>query len=304
MEQLLTARWPALVLFLLGGLLLVWRFLAPQLEPRQMLRWGRGRVEQAMVSLVGPVAAPAVAGAALAAGGAALAAGGALLFLALGPLGLLLSPFLALGVGQEVAGRMARRRMERLSEQVQGLAQALSAGLAGQGTGSGTVFTLLRRYYHTLEAPLREELAFLELVVRGQAELGERLSQAASAAVHQGLRALLELLALIYREALDVSAQRRALRILLERLDQGERVRRTVRIESRYGQTSQTIVLFLIPAFAILSAIVGSVLGSPVSVLDFYLGTLPGRAIVVAVLLVEGVVVVVSRRMVRQIHWE
>lgn len=304
MEQLLTARWPALVLFLLGGLLLVWRFLAPQLEPRQMLRWGRGRVEQAMVSLVGPVAAPTVAGAALAAGGAALAAGGALLFLALGPLGLLLSPFLALGMGQEVAGRMARRRMERLSEQVQGLAQALSAGLAGQGTGSGTVFTLLRRYYHTLEAPLREELAFLELVMRGQAELGERLSQAASAAVHQGLRALLELLALIYREALDVSAQRRALRILLERLDQGERVRRTVRVESRYGQTSQTIVLFLIPAFAILSAIVGSVLGSPVSVLDFYLGTLPGRAIVVAVLLVEGVVVVVSRRMVRQIHWE
>lgn len=304
MEQLLTARWPALVLFLLGGLLLVWRFLAPQLEPRQMLRWGRGRVEQAMVSLVGPVAAPTVAGAALAAGGAALAAGGALLFLALGPLGLLLSPFLALGVGQEVASQMARRRMERLSEQVQGLAQALSAGLAGQGTGSGTVFTLLRRYYHTLEAPLREELAFLELVMRGQAELGERLEQAAGSAVHQGLRALLELLALIYREALDVSAQRRALRILLERLDQGERVRRTVRVESRYGQTSQTIVLFLIPAFAILSAIVGSVLGSPVSVLDFYLGTLPGRAIVVAVLLVEGVVVVVSRRMVRQIHWE
>ncbi len=302
--SLLSARWPALALFLLGGLLLAWRLLMPQLEPRQMLRWGRGRVEQAMVSLVGPAAAPAVASAALASGGTTLLIGGGFLLLALGPLGLLVSPFLALGVGQEVAARMARKRMERLSEQVQGLTQALSAGLAGQGVGSGTVFTLLRRYYHTLEPPLREELAFLELVMRGQAELGERLSQAAGSAVHKGLRALLELLALIYREALDVSAQRRALRILLERLDQGERVRRTVRVESRYGQTSQTVVLFLIPAFAVLSAIVGNVLGSEVSVLNFYFGTLPGRAIVVAVFLVEALVVAVSRLMLGQIRWD
>lgn len=305
MEQLLlTARWPALALFVLGGLILAWRLLAPQLEPRQMLRWGRGRVEQAMVWLVGPVAAPAVAGAALASGGAALVVGGGLLLLALGPLGLFFSPLLALGVGQEVAAQMARKRMERLSEQVQGLTQALSAGLAGQGVGSGTLFALLRRYYHTLKPPLREELAFLELVMRGQADLGERLSQAAGTAVHKGLRALLELLSLIYREALDVPSQRRALRILLERLDQGERVRRTVQVESRYGQTSQTIVLFLIPAFAALSAVVGSVLESGVSVLDFYFGTLPGRAIVAVVLLVEGLVVVTSRRMLRQIRWD
>ncbi len=305
MEQLLlTARWPALALFVLGGLILAWRLLSPQLEPRQMLRWGRGRVEQAMVWLVGPVAAPAVAGAALASGGVALVLGGGLLLLALGPLGLLFSPLLALGVGQEVAARMARKRMERLSEQVQGLTQALSAGLAGQGVGSGTLFALLRRYYHTLKPPLREELAFLELVMRGQADLGERLSQVAGTAVHKGLRALLELLSLIYREALDVPAQRRALRILLERLDQGERVRRTVQVESRYGQTSQTVVLFLIPAFAALSAVVGSVLESGVSVLDFYFGTLPGRAIVAVVLLVEGLVVVTSRRMLRQIRWD
>ncbi len=305
MEQLLlTARWPALALFVLGGLILAWRLLSPQLEPRQMLRWGRGRVEQAMVWLVGPVAAPAVAGAALVSGGATLVIGGSLLLLALGPLGLLFSPLLALGVGQEVAARMARKRMERLSEQVQGLSQALSAGLAGQGVGSGTLFALLRRYYHTLKPPLREELAFLELVMRGQADLGERLSQAAGTAVHKGLRALLELLSLIYREALDVPAQRRALRILLERLDQGERVRRTVQVESRYGQTSQTVVLFLIPAFAALSAVVGSVLESGVSVLDFYFGTLPGRAIVAVVLLVEGLVVVTSRRMLRQIRWD
>lgn len=304
MEQLLTLRWPALALFFLGGLILIWRLLSPQLEPRQMLRWGRGRVEQAMIALVGPVAAPAVAGAALAAAGVALAAGGGLLFLALGPLGLLLSPFLAWGVGQETAARISRKRMERLSEQVQGLTQALSAGLAGQGAGSGTVFTLLRRYYHTLEPPLREELAFLELVMRGQADLGERLGKAAGAAVHKGLRALLELLSFIYREALDVPSQRRALRILLERLDQAERVRRAVRVESRYGQTSQTVVLFLIPSFAFLSAIVGSVLGGPVSITDFYFGTLPGRAIVVAVLLVEGLVVLLSRRMLRQIRWD
>ncbi|MGB9724416.1 MAG: hypothetical protein ACPL7G_11055, partial [Chloroflexia bacterium] len=117
-------------------------------------------------------------------------------------------------------------------------------------------------------------------------------------------RALLELLAVIYREALDVPAQRRALRLLLERLGRDAQVRRTVRVESRFGQTSQTIVLWMIPAFIVLSAMVGSVLGGEVSVLDFYFGTLPGRAIVVAVLLVEGLVALVSRRMVGQIRWE
>jgi hypothetical protein len=305
MEALvLAARWPGLLLFSLGGLLLAWRLLAPELEPRQMLRWGRGRVEQAMVQMVGPVAAPAVAGAALAAGGVTLALGGVLLVLALGPLGLLVAPFLALWAGQGVAGRLAGRRMERLSEQVRGLTQALSAGLSGRGVGSGTVFTLLRRYYHTLEAPLREELAFLELVMRGQAELGERLERAAGSAAHRHLRALLELLSLIYREALDAAAQRQAFRTLLQRFEQDERVRRTVQVESRFGRTSQAIVLGMIPAFVALSALVGSSLGSEVSTLDFYFGTLPGRAIVVAVLVVEGLVVLLSRRMVRQIRWD
>jgi len=144
----------------------------------------------------------------------------------------------------------------------------------------------------------------LELVMRGQAELGERLERAAGSAAHRHLRALLELLSLIYREALDAAAQRQAFRTLLQRFEQDERVRRTVQVESRFGRTSQAIVLGMIPAFVALSALVGSSLGSEVSTLDFYFGTLPGRAIVVAVLVVEGLVVLLSRRMVRQIRWD
>ncbi len=300
----LEIRWPWFLLFALGGLLLAWQLLAPRLEPRQMLRWGRGRVEQAMVQMVGPLAAPSIASAALTAGGAALVLGSALLWLILGPLALLLSPFLALAVGQGVAERLARARVERLSEQVQGLVQAFSAGLAGQEVGGGTVFALLRRAYYTLEPPLREELAFLELVMRGQAELGERLRQAAQTAAHKHLRALLEVLTMIYRESLDVSAQRRALRTLLQRFDQDERVRQTVRVESRFGQTSQTIILLMIPAFVVLSAVVGSAMGGEVAPLDFYLSTLPGRVIVVGVVLIEGLVAWLSRRMMRSIRWE
>ena len=305
MEQLLTAaRWPALALFALGGLVLMWRLIAPQLEPRRMLRWGRGRVEHALVPLVGPYAAPAIASAALLAGGVALLAGAVLLVLASGPLGLLLAPPLALAVGWSLANRMVSQRQERLGEQVQGLAQALAAGLAGEGTGGGTVMALLRRSYRTMVPPLREEFAFLELVLRGQADLGDALPQAAGTAVHKHQRALLELLAVIYRESLDLAAQRRALGTLLERIRQDEQVRRAVRVESRFGQSSQTIVLFMIPAFVVLAALAGTMLGSEVAVLDFYLGTAPGRLIAVVAVLVEVLVALVSRRMVRQIRWE
>jgi hypothetical protein len=305
LEQLLTAaRWPALALFALGGLVLLWRLLAPQLEPRHMLRWGRGRVEQALVPLVGPHAAPGIASAALSAGGVALLAGAVLLLLALGPLGLLLAPPLALGVGWNVANRMVGRRQERLGEQVQGLAQALAAGLSGAEAGGGTVFSLLRRYYRTMVPPLQEEFCFLELVLRGQADLGDALPRAAVPAAHKHLRALLELLAVIYRESLDLAAQRRALGTLLERIRQDEQVRRTVRVESRFGQSSQTIILFLIPAFVVLAALAGTMLGSEVSVLDFYLGTAMGQLIALVAVLVEVVVAVVSRRMVQQIRWE
>jgi len=304
-EQLLTAaRWPALVLFAVGGLLLLWRLLAPQLEPRAMLRWARGRVEQALVPLVGPTAAPGVADAALTAGGIVFVVGAIILFLAVGPAGLLLAPPLALLVGWWVADRQAGRRRERLNEQVYGLAQALAAGLSGStATGTG-VFTLLRRHYRLLTPPLQEELGFMELVLRGQADLGEALTQAAEAAVEKHLRALLALLNTIYRESLDVPAQRQALDTLLQRLRQDDQVRRTVRIESRFGQSSQTIVLVLIPAFVILSAVATTMLGAEVSVAEFYLRTTPGRLIALGVVVVEGLVAWVSRRMVRQIHWE
>ncbi len=305
MDQLLTtARWPGLALFAVGGLMLLWRLIAPQLEPRQMLRWGRGRVEHALVPLVGPHAAPAIASAALLAGGLALLVGAVLLLLAIGPLGLLLAPPLALGVGWGLANRLASQRQERLGEQVQGLAQALAAGLAGEGAGGVTVFSLLRRVYRTMVPPLQEECAFLELVLRGQADLGDALPQAAATAAHKHLRALLELLAVIYRESLDLAAQRRALGTLLERIRQDEQVRRTVRVESRFGQSSQTIILFMIPAFVVLAAVAGTMLGSDVAVLDFYLGTAPGRLITVVAVLVEVLVALVSRRMVRQVCWE
>lgn len=305
MEQIiLVARWPGLVLFMLGALFLFWRLLAPQLEPRRMLRWGRGRVEGSLVPLVGPLAAPGIADAALAAGGSALLVSSALLFIAVGPAGLLLAPPLALLVGWWVAGRQSTRRLERLGEQVQGLAQALAAGLSGAGTSGGTVFALLRRHYDALNRPLKEELQFMELVLRGQADLGESLARAAPAAAQKHLRALLELLVVIYREALDLPAQRKALATLLERLRQDEAVRRTVRIESRFGQSSQTIVLFLIPAFVVLSAAATTMLGAQVSVAEFYLRTAPGRAIALGAVLVEALVAWVSRRMVRRIRWE
>jgi len=269
-----------------------------------MLRWGKGRVEQALLPLVGPHAAPGIADWALAVGGIALVAGGGLLFLALGPLGLLLSPPLALGLGWSVATRRAAQRRERLAEQVQGLAQALAAGLAGERAFGGTVFALLRRAYRQMVPPLREEFAFLELVMRGQADLGDALSRAAANAAEKHLRALLELLVVIYRESLDVHAQRQALRTLLRRIQQDDAVRRTVRIESRFGQSSQTIVLFLIPAFVALSALVSGMLGGQVGVLDFYFGTDIGRLIVVGAIVVEAVVAVVSRRMVQRIRWD
>lgn len=305
MEQIiLAARWPGLALFVLGALCLLWRLLAPQLEPRQMLRWGRGRVEGALVPLVGPHAAPGIADAALAASGLALLLGSVALFLAVGPAGLLLAPPLALLVGWWVAGQQSTRRLERLGEQVQGLAQALAAGLSGAGTAGGTVFALLRRHYDALTPPLKEELQFMELVLRGQADLGESLARAAGTAAQKHLRALLELLTTIYREALDLPTQRRALSILLERLRQEEAVRRTVRIESRFGQSSQTIVLFLIPAFVVLAAAATTMLGAQVSVADFYLRTAPGRVIALGAILIESLVAWISRRMVRRIRWE
>lgn len=305
MERLIVAtRWPGLAAFAAGGLLLLWGLLSPQLEPRRMLRWGRGRVEHALVPLVGPQGASALAGKALAAGAIALVAGGILLGLAFGLVGVLLSPLLALLVGWAVAGRAAGRRRERLGEQVQGLAQALAAGLAGEGVSGGTLFTLLRRLYRQMAPPLREEFTFLELVMRGQADLGEVLARAAGEAAEKHSRALLDLLAVIYREALDVPSQRRALQTLLERMRQDEQVRRTVRVESKFGQASQTIVLFLIPAFVVLAAVAGGMLGSQVSVLDFYLRTAAGRLIVAVAVLVEGLVILVSRRMVRQIRWD
>lgn len=305
MEQLvLIARWPGLFAFALGGLLLLWRLLAPQLEPRRLLQWGKGRVEKALVPLVGPHAAPGVADAALAVGGIALLASAVLLVLALGPIGLLLAPLLAFAMAWSVAGRRAGRRQERLAEQVQGLAQALAAGLAGEKVAGGAVFSLLRRCYRQMEPPIQEEFGFMELVLRGQADLGDSLAQAAGVAVQKHLRALLELLTTIYHESLDIEAQRRALGTLLERIRQDDQVRRTVRIESRFGQASQTIILFLIPGFVVLAAVAGTMLGSEVSVLDFYLGTPAGQLIAVVALLVEVLVAVVSRRMVQRIRWE
>jgi Flp pilus assembly protein TadB len=304
-EQLLVSvRWPGLALFALGGVLLLWRLLAPQLEPRAMLRWARGRVEQALVPLVGPHAAPGVADTALAAGGVALVAGAAVLFLAVGAAGLLLAPPLALLVGWWVANRQVRRRQERLAEQVQGLAQALAAGLAGSGATGTSAFALLRRSYRTMQPPLQEEFGFMELVLRGQADLGESLSRAAGSAVEKHLRALLALLVTIYRESLDVAAQRRALATLLERLRQDGEVCRTVRIESRFGQSSQAIVLCLIPAFVVLAAAATTMLGAQVSVADFYLRTTPGRVIALGAVLVEALVAWVSQRMVQRVHWE
>jgi len=298
---LLIARWPGLAAFLIGGVLLAWRLLMPELAPRDMLRWGRGRVENAMVPLGGPRAAPGLAGTAMTVGAVTLLLGGILLVLAFGPLGLLLAPLLAVVVGWTVAQRRAAQRRERLAEQAMGLAQALAAGLSGEGS---SVFTLLRRSYYQLVPPLKEELYFLELVLRGQADLGESLERAAGEAVEKHVRGLLELLALVYRESLDLEAQRRALRTLLERMRRDDQVYRTVRIESRFGQTSQSIVLFLIPGFVVLAALAGSFLESEVSVSDFYLHTLPGRLILLVALLVEGLVVWVSRRMMRGIRWD
>lgn len=305
MQQLvLNLRWPALILLAVGSLLLLWRLLAPRLEPRAMLRWARGRVEQALVPLVGSSGAPGVADTALISGGGTLLLAAVLLFAAVGPTGFLLAPPLALLAGWWIADRQAGRRRERLSEQVYGLAQALAAGLAGnQGTGT-TVFTLLRRHYRTLAPPLQDELRFMELVLRGQADLGEVLACAADEAVEKHLRSLLALLNTIYRESLDVPAQRRALGTFLERLRQDEQVRRTVRIESRFGQSSQTIVLLLIPAFVVLSAIATSMLGAEISVVEFYLRTTPGRMIALGVMVVEGLVAWVSRRMVQRVQWE
>ena len=95
MESLILAsRWPGLVLLVLGGLLLSWRLLAPELEPKKLLRRGRGRFERALVPLVGTQAAPEVAGAALTAGGIALLTSALLLALALGPVGRR-SPFIS-----------------------------------------------------------------------------------------------------------------------------------------------------------------------------------------------------------------
>lgn len=301
---ILAARWPGLVALALGGLLLLAHLLMPELSPRQMLRWGRGRVERAMVPLIGARAAPEVADAVLLAGGVTLVVGGALLVYALGPVGLLLAPVAALLAGWAVANRQAARRRERLAQQVQGLAQALAAGLTGEASAGGTVFALLRRFYRQMEPPLREEFGFMELVLRGQADLGEALERAAGEAGGRQVRALLELLALIYRESLELEAQRRALRTLLERIRQDDAVRRTVRVESRFGQTSQSIVLFLIPAFIVLAGAAGAALGSEVSVVEFYFRTSPGRAIVVGALLVEGLVFWISRRMMAGIRWE
>lgn len=303
-ELVLAARWPGLAFFALGGLLLLWRLLAPQWEPGEVLRWGKGRVERALVPLAGPHAAPGIADLALAVGGVSLGAGGLLLVLFLGPVGLLVAPPLALGLGWSVATRRAARRRERLSEQIQGLAQTLAAGLAGEKATGGTVFALLRRAYRQMTPPLREEFAFLELVMRGQADFGDALARAAGTAAERHLRALLELLVVIYRESLDVPAQRQALRTLLARIRQDEEVRRTVRVESRFGQTSQSIVLFLIPAFVALAAATGSLLGAQVSVLGFYFGTDVGRAIVLGAVVVEALVAIVSRRMVQRIRWE
>jgi Flp pilus assembly protein TadB len=236
--------------------------------------------------------------------GIVLVLSGVLLVWAMGPLGMLLAPFVALGAGWSVANRRANRRRERLREQVQGLSQALSAGLIGEGVTGGTIFTLLRRFYRLMDPPLREEFAFLELVLRGQADLGESLGEAANSAVDKNVRALLELLGVIYRESLDIPVQRRALRTLLERIRQEDQVRRSVRVESRFGQLSQTIVLFLIPGFVVLAIVAGKALGGQVSVLHFYFRTLPGRLIVLAAVVVEGIVMWLSRRMLRRIRWE
>jgi Flp pilus assembly protein TadB len=304
MQQfILIARWPGLAAFALGGLLLLWRLLVPQLEPHHLLRWGKGRVEKALIPLVGAYAAPGIADTAILVGGVTLVAAGILLILALGWAGLLLAPLLAMVVGWSVANRQANRRQERLAEQVHGLIQALAAGLTGEGA-TGGVLGLLRRSYRQMTAPLREEFGFMELVLRGQADLGESLPRAVQGAADKRLRALFEILNMIYRESLDITAQRRALGTLLERIRQDDAVRRTVRIESRFGQTSQTIVLFLIPGFVVLSAVAGSALGSQVSVVDFYLRTLPGRFIVGLALLVEGLVVVISRRLMKRIRWD
>lgn len=301
---LLGAYWPGLALFAVGGVLFSWALLAPRLEPRDLLRWGRGRVEHALVPLVGPRAAPGIAGKALIWAGGAFLLGGALSVAAFGVLGLMLAPLAALLVGWAVAERAALRRRERLAEQVEGLVQALAAGLAGAEAHTGTLFLLLRRLYRQMEPPLKEEFGFLELVLRGQADLGEALPRAAAEAVEKHTRALLELLALIYRDALDQTSQRRALQTLLKRMQQDERVRRAVRVESRFGQASQTVVLVLIPAFVAVAAIAGSLLGSEVSVVEFYFRSTAGRLILVGAALVEGLVVWASRRLVRRVRWD
>gem|GEM_PF-2049479 len=303
-EILLGQPWPGLALFACGGVLLCWFLLVPHLEPRDLLRWGKGRVEHALVPLVGARATPGIAARALAAAGIVLVLAGVLFAVAFGALGVLPAPLVALLVGWAVAERTALRRRERLAEQVEGLVQALAAGLAGAEARGGTLFSLLRRLYWQIEPPLREELGFLELVVRGQADLGEALSRAATEAAEKHTRALLQLLALIYQESLDVPSQRRALGTLLERMRQDERVRRTVRVESRFGQASQAIVLVLIPAFIVVAAAAGSLLGSEVSVVEFYFRSVAGRLIVVGAALVEGLVVWVSRRMVRRVRWD
>ncbi|MGC8874113.1 MAG: hypothetical protein ACP5SI_06650 [Chloroflexia bacterium] len=304
MQILLNARWPGLALFACGGLLLCWSLLAPQLEPRDLLRWGRGRVEHALVPLAGPRAAPGIAAKALWAAAIAFLLGGLLLVAAFGVLGVMLAPLAALLIGRVVAERAALRRRERLAEQVQGLAQALAAGLAGSEALAGTVFSLLRRLYRQMEPPLKEEFAFLELVLRGQADLGDALPRAAAEAAEKHTRALLELLGLIYRDSLDKASQRRALQTLLRQMQQDERVRRTVRVESRFGQASQAVVLVLIPAFVGVAAIAGSLLGSEFSVADFYFRTMAGRLILAGAALVEGLVVWISRRMVRRVRWD
>ncbi len=302
-DLLLSARWPGLVTFALGGVLLLWRLLDPQLEPRHLLRWGRGRVEKALLPMVGPHAAPEVAGQALLIGGLGFLLGGGLLGLLLGPIGIAAGLLLAWAVAWTVANRRVAQRNERLSEQVQGLVQALAAGLTGREAPGGTM-ALLRRTYRQTSDPLREELGFMELVLRGQADLGQALSRAAGEAVHPHLRLLLEILDLIYREALDLPAQRRAVRSLLERIRQEEQIRRTVRIESRFGQTSQRIVLLLIPGFVLLAALAGSAMEIQISVMDFYLHTLPGQLILGLVVLVEAVVMWVSRRFMQRIRWD
>lgn len=303
-QILLEARWPGLAAFAFGGVLLCWALLSPRLEPRDLLRWGRGRVEHALVPLVGPRAAPGIAAKALGWAGVACLVGGALSVAAFGVLGVILSPLVALLVGWAVAERAALRRRERLAEQVEGLVQALVAGLAGAEAHAGTLFSLLRRLYRQMEPPLKEEFSFLELVLRGQADLGDALARAAAEAAEKHTRALLELLALVYRDALDSASQRRALQTLLKQMQQDERVRRAVRVESRFGQASQTVVLVLIPAFVVVAAIAGSLLGSEISVTEFYFRTTAGRLIVAGAALVEGLVLWASRRMVRRIRWD